>query len=190
MVTRRGTSSALLPITLRAPGINGLNFEGDQVTTDFSYARVADNVVYDKSGRLACRKGFTKLTSNGSELSGTPNIDTLFMYDYSGGNMLIASAVVGAANKIYESTSTYTTFTDRTGALTPTATNWQWQNFHDKVVGAQAGNAMIVKSGAGNFAAIVAASGTTPTGDCVHSAFGRLWAQKANTGTSQGIVAY
>jgi len=181
---------ALIPITLRAPGINGLNFEGDQVTRDFSYARVAENIVYDKAGRLACRKGFSQLTSGGSELTGSPDISTLFMYDYSSGNMLISSAVVSASNKIYESPSSYTSFTDRTGALTPTGVDWQWQNFNDKVVGAQAGNTMIVKSGSGNFAAIAAGSGTVPSGNCVHSAFGRLWAQKASTGTGQSIVAY
>lgn len=190
MATRRSRTlgGALIPITLRAPGINGLNFEGDQVSQDFSYARIAENVVYDKAGRLAARKGFTKLSS--SALTGSPTMSTLFMYDYSSGNMLINSAVVSGSNKIYESASPYSAFTDRTGALTPTGVDWQWQNFNDKVVGAQAGNTMIVKSGSGNFAAISATSGTVPTGDCVHSAFGRLWAQKANTGVSQGVVAY
>lgn len=188
ITTTKPRSTMLLPITLRAPGINGLNYEGDQVTQDFSYARIANNVVYDKAGRLACRKGYSKLSS--SVLTGSPEMSTLFMYDYSSANMLITSTTVSAAHKIYSSTSPYTSFTDVTGTAAPTADNWQWQNFHDKVIGSQLSHTMIVKSGAGNFAPVVAASGTTPSGNCVHSAFGRLWAQKASSGTGKAIVAY
>lgn len=180
----------LKSVVIRAPGIKGLNFEGEGITADPSYARVANNVVYDKAGRLCARKGFTPLTSTVNRLTGNPSMETLFMYDYSGGNRLITTATVSAALKIYDSADPYTALNDVTGTVTPTTNDWQWQNFNDKIVGSQAGEPMIVKSGSGNFAPIVAASGAVPTGNCVHSAFGKLWAQKANTSTGQSIISY
>ena len=49
---------------------------------------------------------------------------------------------------------------------------------------------MVAYTGSSNFANISAASGTVPDGNIVHSAFGRLWAQKADTGTNKNIIAY
>ena len=49
---------------------------------------------------------------------------------------------------------------------------------------------MVAYTGSSNFADISAASGAVPDGNIVHSAFGRLWAQKADTGTGQNIVSY
>ena len=99
---------------------------------------------------------------------------------------------VSSTNKIYESASPFSSNTDVTGSLSPTGNNWQFQNFNDKTIAAQGGNTMIVKThGGASFAAISAASGTVPTGNCVHSAFGRLWAQKVPAGsTDQAVVAY
>ena len=216
-----------------------------------------------------------------------PDIEQLFMYNHSGGNSLIATTSVPTASggsvtkKIYVLASPFTDFVDRTGVTVTGGNDWQFVNFNDKVVGARAGNTMIVAT-TGNFAAVsaavkdftvgtssvniannsitvayhgyitgdmvtyedssgtvlagladgtsyyvirvdantlklastnanantgteidltgtgnnaqklkdVTAAGTVPTGNCVHSAFGRLWAQKSHSGADQNVVAY
>lgn len=183
-------SNKLQPVILRAPGIGGLNFEGEGLTADPSFAQVAENVVFDQAGRICSRKGFDPTTSSGNVLTGTPDIEQLHMLDTSSGRKLLATATVSSTEKIYESDPSFDAYTDVTGALTPAANNWQFQNFNDKVVAAQTGETMIVKSYAGNFAAITAASGTVPDGNCVHSAFGRLWAQKGDGSGQKYVIAY
>jgi len=124
-----------------------------------------------------------------------PDIEQLFMYNHSGGNSLIATAGARTASggsitkKIYVLASPFTDFVDRTGVTVAGGNDWQFVNFNDKVVGARTNNTMIVAT-TGNFAAISAASGTVPDGNILHSAFGRLWAQKGDTGTSQNIISY
>ncbi len=165
----------LKSIILRAPGIKGLNLEGESTVADASFARVASNVVFDKAGRLCSRKGYSTFTS--TPLTGTPNIESMIMSDTSSGNELVIGAEVSSNHKIYEAAPTgYATFTDRTGALTPSGSNWQFVTFNDKLIGAQSGETIISKAYGAN-AATIAGSGTIPSGNCIHSAFGRLWAQ-------------
>jgi len=179
-------ASKLLPVVFRAPGIGGLNLEGEAVGRDPSTARIAENVVYDEAGRICSRKGYTKLTTSGNELSGLPDIEAMHMLDTSSGNKL----VVATTGKLWESAPSYDSFTDVSGGLTIATDTWQFVNFNDKVIGMCTGETAIVKSYAGNFARISAASGTVPDGNCIHSAFGRLWAQKGDSSTAKSIIAY
>ena len=255
----------LQPIILRAPGIGGLNFEGEGLNADPSFAQVAENLVFDQAGRLCSRKGFDQTTTGSEELPGTPSMEQLHMMDTSSGNKLIATAAVASigldltgtvtvvagetvtqttsgatgavmrttvltddemvvvsvtgtfdtsnvltgstsgalgassvptavntlTNNIYESAPSFDEYTDVTGGLTPSANNWQFVNFNDKLIGAQLGEVMIYKAYAGN-AAFIPVTGSTavPDGNCVHSAFGRLWAQKGDTTSGKYTIAY
>lgn len=123
-------------------------------------------------------------------LQAYPDIEQLFQFNNSSGNKLIATATVSSTRKIFKLDSPYTDFEDITGSTSPSGNDWQFVNFNDKVIGARASNTMIAYTGSSNFANISAASGTVPDGNIVHSAFGRLWAQKADTGTGQNIIAY
>ncbi len=123
-------------------------------------------------------------------LQGNPDIEQLFQFNNSSGNKLIATATVSSTRKIFKLDSPYTDFEDITGSTSPSGNDWQFVNFNDKVIGARESNTMIAYTGSSNFANISAASGTVPDGNIVHSAFGRLWAQKADTGTGQNIIAY
>ena len=123
-------------------------------------------------------------------LQGNPDIEQLFQFNNSSGNKLIATATVSSTRKIFKLDSPYTDFEDITGSTSPSGNDWQFVNFNDKVIGARESNTMIAYTGSSNFANISAASGTVPDGRIVHSAFGRLWAQKADTGTGQNIIAY
>jgi hypothetical protein len=270
--------SKLQSLVLRAPGMYGLNFEGETYQEAPVFAEVAENIAYDSAGRLTNRKGFdvltnghanalgyeslgsnpittvttagltgritiadtshgqstgdfvtisgaadtngitaaqintrftlTKIDANsyyvytagtatsasaaggaGVKVKYEPKVDTLFMYNYSGGQRLLSVSAYGG-NDIYEDTASFDNFTSVKGSVTIANTRPQFVNFNDKVVATNEGTALIIKSGTGNFAAISASSGSVPTGRLVHSAFGRLWAQKSHTGTSQNIIAY
>jgi len=134
--------------------------------------------------------GGTSIVAKLVGLQGYPDIEQLFQFNNSSGNKLIATATVSSTRKIFKLDTPYTDFEDITGSTSPSGNDWQFVNFNDKVIGARESNTMIVYTGSSNFANISAASGTVPDGRIVHSAFGRLWAQKADTGTGQNIIAY
>ena len=145
---------SLFPVV--APGAFGLNRTQAAASTDPRWALELTNAVFDASGRIAARKGWTLLTTSGGHSDDT---EALFEYVESSSSKRIISA---ANATLYEGT---TTLTDRTGTLTPSGDDWQFLNFNGKCIGVQAGETPIVKTGAGNFADISAASGTLPTGN-------------------------
>jgi hypothetical protein len=155
----------LSPVVIRAPGFGGLNLEGEEINANPRFARIAKNIVFDNAGRLASRKGYTQTNDT---VAG--DVQSIFVFDYSGGTKVITG--MGA--------DIYSDATDETGSLTPSGNHWQFQNFNDKVVGCQSGETAIVWDGGGgtNFAAIAPKGGGTvdANGNCLHSAFGRLWA--------------
>lgn len=168
--------SPLVPVPLITPGFFGLNtaFSGS-TNLGPEWALVCQNAYFDQSGRLASRKGWVTQTS--TPISGAPNVEQVFEYIKGDGT----TAVIAAANnKLYTGLAAPS---DITGALTPTGNNWQFQNWQDKVVGFQKAHTPIIWTGTGNFAAIVAASGSVPTGNCGVAAFGRLWVLDADNNT-------
>jgi hypothetical protein len=132
--------------------------------------------VIDNAGRAAARKGWEDLTTSGSHAAAT---ESIFEYIESATARQVISAGGG---KIYSGT---TTLTDVTGALTPSNDDWLFLNYNGKCVGVQGGETAIVKTGAGNFAAIAAATGTVPSGNAGLSAFGRLWITSSDEITIQ-----
>ena len=56
--------TALIPVTLQAPGFLGLNTQDSAIGIDFQWGLVADNCVFDDTGRISARKGFNKITSS------------------------------------------------------------------------------------------------------------------------------
>ena len=147
-------------------------------------------IVKDIATSKAAAGGGSSVVAKFVGLQGYPDIEQLFQFNNSSGNKLIATATVSSTRKIFKLDSPYTDFEDITGSTSPSGNDWQFVNFNDKVIGARESNTMIVYTGSSNFANISAASGTVPDGNIVHSAFGRLWAQKADTGTDKNIIAY
>ena len=171
------------------------------INTSHTLASVAANddtytvVVLDTVSSGSTAGGGSSVVEKFIGLLDYPDIEQLFMYNHSGGNSLIATAGARTASggtitkKIYVLATPFTDFVDRTGVTVAGGNDWQFVNFNDKVIGARTANTMIVAT-TGNFAAISAASGTVPDGNIVHSAFGRLWAQKADTTVSKNVIAY
>lgn len=131
------------------------------------YALDLLNAVFGVNGQVETRKGLVAYSS--AWASGTPV--QIFEYLAADGTSRI---IVSTSSDLFEVTSSAKT--SRVGALTPSAGDWKFLNFNGKVLGWQAGHTPIVKTGAGNFAAITAASGTLPDGNAACAAFGRVWA--------------
>ena len=131
------------------------------------YALDLLNAVFGVNGQVETRKGLVAYSS--AWASGTPT--QLFEYLAADGTSRIIAAT---SSDLFEVTSSAKT--SRVGSLTPSAGDWKFLNFNGKVLGWQAGHTPIVKTGAGNFANISAASGTLPDGNAACAAFGRVWA--------------
>lgn len=158
------------------PAFRGLAKQRQQVALEPDWCTKAQNVIIDGAGRLAARKGWTKL--NSSAISGTPTVVQIHEYVNASGALELISAT---ATQLWSGT---TTPTDKTGAITtPTAGNYQFVNFNGKCLAWQASHAPLVYTGSGNFAEIVASAGSLPTGNAVLAAYGRVWAADADKQT-------
>ena len=168
------------------------NYNSFKLATNHATACARITIGFSGTGNNA--QIFSYVTAKFAGLQGSPNIEQIFQFNNSSGDKLIATATVAndpaGTNKIFKLDSPYTDFEDITGSSSLTGNDWQFVDFNDKVVGALAGNTMIVYSGYNTFVSIFAASGTVPDGNIVHSAFGRLWAQKSDIGADKNIIAY
>lgn len=164
-------TAQLQPIDLVAPGFLGLNLAQASNILSPQFATQAQNCVIDSSGRLAARQGYVDQTT--TEITSTPNVETLFEYRQGDGTRsLICAWDGGIANSIDDPEGN-----DISGSVTDTSGRWWMQNFNDKVIAFQDGQKPIVYTGTGNFATVVESGGTAPTshegiGMC---AYGRVW---------------
>ena len=162
-----GQSAPLVPLTLVGPGFAGLNTQTSSTIMGPEWASEAQNMVFDDSGRPAARKGWASVTT--TPISGTPEIVQIFEFQDLTGTKRVITAT---ADDIFNGTTAPSSII---GTLTPAAGNWQFVNYYGKVLGLQYDEDLIYWNGTGNFAAVTAASGTVPDGNCLLSAFGRLW---------------
>lgn len=132
----------LRPISISAPGFYGLNKQSSAAAIDEKWAIEADNCVFDDTGRVGARKGWSKVTA--SAISGTPDIEQIFEYINSSNQTQIITA---ANSKLYKGT---TTLTEITGSVTITDDNWKFQNFNGNMVGFQDSHDPIIYKGTGN----------------------------------------
>lgn len=154
--------------TAYAVGRYGLARDKYSVPLGMDWLREASNLVMNDEGYMSARYGEAK--THGSALDGTDDVQSIFEYIVGDGT---SRTVYATIDRLWEDTATPA---NRTGALAPTAGHWKFLNFNGKVLGWQASHTPIVKTGAGNFAAISAASGTLPDGNAACAAFGRVWA--------------
>ena len=161
----------LTPSSVSAPAFFGLNSQRKADILPFQWATKAENCVIDDSGRIAARKGYQNI--NATAISASPDVKSIFEYVDGSGNVL---QVFAAGNVIYKDNGD-STVTDISGTITtPTADNWQFQNFNGKVVGYQSGHAPIVMATVGgSFADINYTAGAPSDTDAGLASFGRVW---------------
>jgi len=165
----------LQSITITAPGFAGLNTQDAPLAQDPTFASVADNCIIDKEGRVAARKGYSMVSTNGASVLGSSlGIEAVHQFRDSGGNVKVFSA---GNSLIFSGT---TTLVDETpGSYTVSNNNWKIVNFNDKAYFFQRSQEPLVYS---NAAAAVekmsshsGSAGTPPQGNEVLAGFGRLW---------------
>jgi len=194
-------SGALKASSNATLGFLGLNTQESGVTLESGYAKKAINCIIDRYGRLGSRRGWQMLTSNNGDLGDDEYIESIYEFRDIGGGSTIISAGGG---KLFTGTTTLTRKliygADSGGpvalATQPTFTGNRWQFTalqegagalaESYAFAAQGGNNMLVyREGAHSGPYVfqqIGTYGTAPTGvgffdpDCVHAAFGRVWA--------------
>ncbi len=172
-------------ISISAPGFAGINTQDAPLLQDASFAAIADNCVIDKEGRIASRKGYSMVSSNGSSVLGSSDgIESVGEFVQNNGTKVVFSC---GNNKIFSGTST---LTDITGSLTVTANNWSMASLANKFYFFQRGHLPLVydasTSALTTIAAHGSASGTPPSAHACIAAFGRIWAADV-TGNKQTL---
>jgi hypothetical protein len=166
-------SAPLRALTITSPGVLGLNKQNAGSLLPPVWATEATNVVFDDSNRAAARKGWLSVTA--TPIATAPDINVIFEYNKTSTG--IKTVISAGNNDIYSGTSVPTSVK---GAVSVSANNWQFVNYNDKVYGLQSSHALIEWDGTSNFANPTAASGSVPNGNCLLSAFGRLWGSSSD----------
>jgi len=161
-------------ITINAPAFFGLNTQDSPINLDSSFASIADNCVIDKSGRIAARKGWDEVSTNGSNVLGSSRgIETIFEFVKRDGTKIVFSA---GNNKIFTGTTTLAEVTLPVG-YSITANNWKIVSFNNDIYFFQRGHAALVSvAGSTTLVKVVDGSHYAPEANEVLAAYGRLWA--------------
>ena len=160
----------LQPLTISAPGFLGLNTEESPLGMNPGYASVADNCIIDKRGRIAARKGYDTVSTNGASVLGSSRgIEAVFEFTSFAGVVTVFSA---GNNKIFYGTTTLAECTLPVG-YTITANNWKIISFNNDVYFYQRDHVPL-KSTAGGTTLTEVNSGVINANEAI-SAFGRVW---------------
>ena len=165
----------LQSITITAPGFAGINTQDAPLSQEPSFAAVADNCVIDKEGRVASRKGYEMVSTNGAAVLGSSDgIESMGEFVAEDGDVTFLSA---GNNKIFTGT---TTLVDATpSSYTIAANNWKFVSFNDHMFMFQRGQEPLLYSDhAGTVETMSShthSTGTPPQGNECLAAFGRLW---------------
>jgi hypothetical protein len=154
----------MIPMVL--PGFHGLNKQQSSGILGPEWATRLENAVIDDNSRVAARNGWATSTSTPAA---QPFVQIHAYWKADGTQYLIASG----ATALYSSSNDGSSWSDVTNSIVFTAGNWQFVNFNDICYGVQQGEVLIYGTG-GNFTQSAAVN--APSGNCILSAFGRLWA--------------
>lgn len=167
---RQHGGAALAKIPLVLPGFKGLNTAQKSGILGAEWATTLTNAVIDSNARVAARRGWDTLTTSPAA---DPFVQIHVQRTHTGTQRIVAST----ADALFASTDGGASWVNVTGALTPSGGNWQFANFGDAIYAAQEGETLI-SSSSGDFATVV--GNDVPSGNCLLSAYGRLWAADSN----------
>jgi hypothetical protein len=117
---------------IAAPGWKGLNLQGGAGLLPPEWSTVATNFLFDDSGRMASRKGWTKSSSTdlGTESADLGGVDEEIkqIYEFIS-DQGIGTRIFSTDGGIYSESAG--TLVDRTASLTIDDGNWKFQNWND-----------------------------------------------------------
>lgn len=162
----------LQPLSVVAPGFFGLNTQDSPVGMSANFAKIADNCVIDKRGRIAARQGHSQVSTNTGSL-GSNTIEALHEHIAYDGTKTVYSA---GNNLLYTGTTTLTTLAFPVGYQTVSANNWKIVSFNNNVYFFQRGYAPLKQTGGTGALTVLAHGGAgAPQTNEAMGAFGRLW---------------
>ena len=160
-------------LSIAAPAFKGLNTQDSPLTSDPSFAAVADNCVIDQYGRIGARKGFDVITTDATPL-GSTEIASMGYFEDNDGNEEVFSA---ANNKIFKGTTTLTDITPASPYVI-SGNDWKMVNFNNKMYFFQGGHEPLVYDDANGLLPMTShpdSVGTPINANEGLAAFGRLW---------------
>ena len=175
---------------ISAPGFYGLNKQDSSLDLSTNYALTATNAVIDKFGRIGARKGWTPI--NSSAITG--DVKVIGELISNAGTSYILCA---AGSKLYKlDGSSLVELTYGGGGTAPTISdaNWQIATLNGIAYFYQRGYDPLIFDPAVSSTTFRRVSeksgyaGTAQQGNCVISAYGRLWT--ADTSTDKNTVAF
>lgn len=175
---------------ISAPGFYGLNKQDSSLDLSTNYALTANNAVIDKFGRIGARKGWTPVNSTPV----TGDVEVIGELISNSGTSYILCAAGAKLFKLDSGSLVELTYGGGGSAPTITDANWQIATLNgiayfyqrgydplifDPAVSSTTYRRVTEKSGA---------LGTPQQGNCVISAYGRLWT--ADTSSDKNTVAF
>jgi hypothetical protein len=186
-------SQQIQAYSITAPGFMGLNTQDSSLDLASGFALVANNCIIDQYGRIGARKGWSPVNSSTGTLgsNGVKAIGEVLTTD---GTSWVICAGNNKIFKLVGSTLTELTYGGGGSAPTITDSNWQMASLNGGLYLFQTGhdplefNPTTSTTQYRRISEISGYSGTVPQGDCVISAYGRLWV--ANTAANKTTVAW
>jgi len=175
---------------IAAPGFYGLNKQDSSLDLSTNYALTATNAVIDKFGRIGARKGWVKVNSSAV----TGDVKTIGELISNSGASYILCAEGAKLFKLDGSSLTELTYGGGGTAPTITDANWQIATLNGIAYFYQRGYDPLIFDPAVSSTTFRRVSeksgyaGTAQQGNCVISAYGRIWS--ADTSTDKNTVAF
>ena len=187
-------SQVLQTASISAPGFFGLNTQDSPLDLASGFALVATNCVIDQFGRVGARKGWSRVNASSGNL-GANNVGVIHELVQSDGALTVLFA---GNNKLFklDGSNAVVELTYGGGGTTPTitASNWSVASLNGSTYFFQAGHDPLIFEPSFSTTQYRRVSehpghgGTTPAGDIVISAYGRLWV--ADTATDNVTVFF
>jgi hypothetical protein len=175
---------------ISAPGFYGLNKQDSSLDLSTNYALTATNAVIDKFGRIGARKGWNPI----NEVAVTGDVKAIGELISNSGTSYILCAAGAKLFKLDSSSLVELTYGGGGSAPTISDANWQittlngiayfYQSGYDPLIFDPAVSTTTYRRVSEKSGAL----GTPQQGNCVISAYGRLWS--ADTTTDKNTVAF
>jgi hypothetical protein len=175
---------------ISAPGFYGLNKQDSSLDLSTNYALTATNAVIDKFGRIGARKGWTPINSTPV----TGDVEVIGELISNSGTSYILCAAGSKLFKLDGSSLVELTYGGGGSAPTISDANWQIATLNGIAYFYQRGYDPLIFDPAVSSTTFRRVSeksgyaGTAQQGNCVISAYGRIWS--ADTSTDKNTVAF
>lgn len=186
-------TQAIQSYSITAPGFYGLNTQDSSLDLASGFALVANNCVIDKFGRVGARKGWVAQHTYNSALDGA-DVKMISEHVTDDGTSYIICAGNNKLFKLVGDVLTELTYGGGGTAPTITNSNWQTASLGGDLWLFQRGHDPLVFSADVSITTYRRISehagynGTVQKGNCVISAFGRVW--NADSTTDKSLVQW